>query len=419
MASIVENAEVKIYDLVVAGGGAAGFFGAIQAAEMSPGMQVLILEKSSKVLSKVKVSGGGRCNVTHHCFDPIKLSHHYPRGEKSLRNIFKIFNADDIVAWFESKGIELKVEEDGRMFPVSDDSQTIIDCFIREALRMKVKIALGEGVIAVTKNDGSFSVHSNTGKTFAARNILIATGGNPNEKSYDWICSLGHTIISPIPSLFTFNDCEKKFKDLMGVSVEAAEVKIAGSKFSQVGPVLITHWGLSGPAVIKLSAWAAEYLHKIQYEFRVLVSWIGPAKEDDVRVLLSDQKRIRGKQKVSSNPLFGIPQRLWLRLCELAEIPETKIWAELPQKNLNKLIEHIIRCPFQIKGKTTFKEEFVTCGGVDLKEIDPETMESKKVQGVYFAGEVLNIDGETGGFNFQSAWSTAYVAAKGIVTDRY
>lgn len=419
MASIVENAEVKIYDLVVAGGGAAGFFGAIQAAEMSPGMQVLILEKSSKVLSKVKVSGGGRCNVTHHCFDPIKLSHHYPRGEKSLRNIFKIFNADDIVAWFESKGIELKVEEDGRMFPVSDDSQTIIDCFIREALRMKVKIALGEGVIAVTKNDGSFSVHSNTGKTFAARNILIATGGNPNEKSYDWICSLGHTIISPIPSLFTFNDCEKKFKDLMGVSVEAAEVKIAGSKFSQVGPVLITHWGLSGPAVIKLSAWAAEYLHKIQYEFRVLVSWIGPAKEDDVRVLLSDQKRIRGKQKISSNPLFGIPQRLWFRLCELAEIPETKIWAELPQKNLNKLIEHIIRCPFQIKGKTTFKEEFVTCGGVDLKEIDPETMESKKVQGVYFAGEVLNIDGETGGFNFQSAWSTAYVAAKGIVTDRY
>lgn len=410
---------MKIYDLVVAGGGAAGFFGAIQAAEMSPGMQVLILEKSSKVLSKVKVSGGGRCNVTHHCFDPIKLSHHYPRGEKSLRNIFKIFNADDIVAWFESKGIELKVEEDGRMFPVSDDSQTIIDCFIREALRMKVKIALGEGVIAVTKNDGSFSVHSNTGKTFAARNILIATGGNPNEKSYDWICSLGHTIISPIPSLFTFNDCEKKFKDLMGVSVEAAEVKIAGSKFSQVGPVLITHWGLSGPAVIKLSAWAAEYLHKIQYEFRVLVSWIGPAKEDDVRVLLSDQKRIRGKQKISSNPLFGIPQRLWFRLCELAEIPETKIWAELPQKNLNKLIEHIIRCPFQIKGKTTFKEEFVTCGGVDLKEIDPETMESKKVQGVYFAGEVLNIDGETGGFNFQSAWSTAYVAAKGIVTDRY
>lgn len=413
---IVQNPEVKTYDLIVIGGGAAGFFGAVQAAEMNPAMQVLILEKSNKVLSKVKVSGGGRCNVTHHCFDPIKLSHHYPRGEKPLRNIFKTFGAEDTVAWFRSKGIQLKVEEDGRMFPVSDNSQTIIDCFVEEAIRMKIKITLGEGVISIIQNENRFSVHCNTGKEYFARKLLIATGGSPNAKSYDWISSLGHAVIPPIPSLFTFNDSEKKFKDLMGVAVGSAEVRIAGTKFSQAGPILITHWGLSGPAIIKLSAWASEYLHKTNYRFTALISWIGSVKEDDTRGLLSDQKKTKGKQKISTNPLFNIPQRLWLKLCALAEIPEQKIWAELPQKNLNRLLEYLIRCPFQIEGKTTFKEEFVTCGGVDLKEINTDTMESKKLPGIYFAGEVLNIDGETGGFNFQSAWSTAYLAARDIVS---
>jgi predicted Rossmann fold flavoprotein len=412
----VENPENKIYDLIVIGGGAAGFFGAIQAAEMKPGLQVLILEKSNKILSKVKVSGGGRCNVTHHCFDPVKLSRHYPRGEKSLRNVFKSFNAEHTVAWFESKGVQLKVEADGRMFPGSNNSQTIIDCFLQETIRMKIKTLLGEGVISVDSGENGFIIHTHTGKNFLSRRILIATGGNPSLQFYDWIASLGHSVISPIPSLFTFNDSEKKFKDLMGVSVETAEVRIAGTKFLQKGPVLITHWGLSGPAVIKLSAWAAEYLNQMQYKFTVLISWIGVTNEEQIRALLSEQKKTKGKQKISSNPLFAIPQRLWLRLCELADIPEEKVWAELPQKNLNRLIEFIIRCPFQIGGKTTFKEEFVTCGGVDLKEIDLETMESKKVKGIYFAGEVLNIDGETGGFNFQSAWSTAHLASKSIVS---
>jgi predicted Rossmann fold flavoprotein len=402
------------FDLIVIGGGAAGFFGAIQAAEMKPGLRVLILEKSTKLLSKVKVSGGGRCNVTHNCFDPIKLSHHYPRGEKQLRNIFKPFHAEHTVSWFKSKGVLLKAEEDGRMFPVTDNSQTVIDCFMREALRLKIKIETSEGVVAAVYEEDHFKIFTSTNKTFTSENILIAIGGHPNPQAYDWIASMGHSIVSPIPSLFTFNDSDKKFKDLMGVAVPNAEVKIAGTKFTSQGPVLITHWGLSGPAVIKLSAWAAEHLHKLNYEFTTLISWVGVIKEDDIRNFFTDHKNTKGKQKIFKNPLFQLPQRLWTRLCELSEIEEKKIWSELPQKNLNRLIEFLIRCPFQIKGKTTFKEEFVTCGGVDLKEVDLETLESKKVKGLFFSGEVLNMDGETGGFNFQAAWSTAYAAAKGI-----
>ncbi|MFZ6011034.1 MAG: NAD(P)/FAD-dependent oxidoreductase [Bacteroidota bacterium] len=402
------------YDLIVVGGGAAGFFGAIQAAEMKPEMRILILEKSNKLLAKVKVSGGGRCNVTHHCFNPIRLSHHYPRGEKPLRNIFKNFHAENLVAWFKSKGVELKTEEDGRMFPASDNSQTVIDCFMEQALRHKIKIELGAGVTGVAPGDNRFTVRCLNGTVYAGSKLLIAAGGNPNPQAYGWIADLDHNIKSPIPSLFTFNNSEKKFADLMGVSVANAEVKIAGTKYSQQGPVLITHWGLSGPAVIKLSAWAAEVLYEKKYEFTALVSWVGPVKEEEFKLELAALRTTRGRQKIMSNPLFGLPQRLWMRLCELAEIGDQKIWTELPQKNLNKLMEALIRCPFQIKGKTTFKEEFVTCGGVDLQEIDFATMESKKVKGIYFAGEVLNIDGETGGFNFQAAWSGAYVAAKAI-----
>lgn len=410
----MESNDVKIYDLIVIGGGAAGFYGAVHAAEMKPGLQVLILEKTTKVLSKVKVSGGGRCNVTHHCFDPVRLSRHYPRGEKQLQNVFKIYDASKTVAWFEAKGVRLKIEEDGRMFPLTDNSQTIVDCLMKAALAMKIKLELGEGVISVVKQENYFIVDSQTGKKFSCKNILIATGGNPNPQSYDWIASLGHKINNPIPSLFTFNDSEKKFSDLMGVAVSYAQVRIAGTKFMQEGPVLITHWGLSGPAVIKLSAWAAEYLHTIKYEFTALVSWIGNVKEEAIISQLSEHKRLKGKQKVFSNPMFSLPQRLWEKFCKLSDIDENKIWSELPLKNQNRLMEFLIRCPFRIKGKTTFKEEFVTCGGVDLKEIELAKMQSKIVKGVYFAGEVLNIDGETGGFNFQSAWSTAYVAAQAI-----
>ncbi|HEY5747546.1 MAG TPA: NAD(P)/FAD-dependent oxidoreductase [Chryseolinea sp.] len=403
------------FDLVVIGGGAAGFFGAIQAAERKPGLKVLILEKTTKLLTKVKVSGGGRCNVTHYNFNPFELARHYPRGEKALKSLFKSFQAEDTVRWFESKGVTLKAEEDGRMFPITDDSQTIIDCLMEQAHSKKIRLELGAPVLSVKKQDNIFVVETNQG-VFEADKVLIAAGGNAQAQAYQWIADLGHTIIKPIPSLFTFNESEKKFKDLMGISVPQAEVKIAGTKFVQQGPLLITHWGLSGPAIIKLSAWAAEYLNGIQYTFQALVSWIGPKKEMEFMEGLQEHKKQRGKQKVTTNPLFGLPQRLWQKLCELSEIEETKIWAEVPQKNMNKLMENLIRCPFQIKGKTTFKEEFVTCGGVDLKEIDLETLQSKLVPGLFFAGEVLHIDGETGGFNFQAAWTTAYVAARTIAS---
>lgn len=403
------------FDLITIGGGAAGFFGAILAAEKNPGFSILILEKTSKLLSKVKVSGGGRCNVTHHCFEPTPLAKHYPRGSKELKSLFRKFQASDMVSWLESKKVKLKTEEDGRMFPVTDDSQTIIDCFLREADRHQIQIQTNAEVTKVEPRDGEFIVHVGANQQLKAKKILIATGGHNNSASYGWLRQLGFKIVEPIPSLFTFNDSEKSFTDLMGVAVPDAEVKIAGTKFSQQGPVLITHWGLSGPAVIKLSAWAAEYLHQQRYTFTALVNWIG-LTEEQLRQSFTSLKQ-SGKQKIVTNPQFNLPGRLWQRLCELAEIQENKIWMELPQKNLNKLMEFLIRCPFQIKGKTTFKEEFVTCGGIDLKSIDLETMESKTQKGIYLAGEVLNIDGETGGFNFQSAWTTAWVAAQAIAKD--
>jgi predicted Rossmann fold flavoprotein len=402
-----------MFDLVVIGGGAAGFFGAIQAAEMNPNMRIIILEKSTKLLSKVRVSGGGRCNVTHHCFEPTELSRHYPRGEKPLKSLFREYQAADVVEWFKEKKVKLKAEEDGRMFPVTDSSQTIIDCFLECTEKYKIKIETGNGVNQLKQLDDHFEILCERGKLLS-KSILVAIGGHPNPQAYEFINQLGHTTIAPIPSLFTFNDSEKKFKDLMGVAVPNGLVRVTGTKLFQQGPILITHWGLSGPAIIKLSAWAAQYLHERKYEVTVLVSWIGDLSEETVRAHLSQYKSNHKKRKVLSYPLYDLPQRLWLRLCELAEIPDEKIWDELPQRNINKLMELLIRCPFKIKGKTTFKEEFVTCGGVDLNEIDLETMESKKIKGLFFAGEVLNIDGETGGFNFQSAWTTAFVVAQNI-----
>ncbi len=405
------------FDLIVIGGGAAGFFGAIIAAEKKSGLSILILEKTSKLLSKVKVSGGGRCNVTHNCFEPTPLSKHYPRGSKELKSLFRKFQAKDTVSWFESKQVQLKTEADGRMFPVTDNSQTIIDCFLKEADRLQIQIKMNSEVTNITSTKNGYTVMLGKGELFLTNKILVATGGYNNLHSYQWIARTSHPIINPIPSLFTFNDSEKKMSDLMGIAVANAQVKIVGTKFLEEGPVLITHWGLSGPAVIKLSAWAADYLHKLHYEFTVLINWTGSTSEEALRQVFSEMKSKHGKQKVFNNPMFSIPQRLWQRLCELSEIPEAKIWAELPQKNMNKLIESLIRCPFLIKGKTTFKEEFVTCGGVDLNSIDLETMESKKMKGLYFAGEVINVDGETGGFNFQSAWTTAYVAGTAIAAN--
>lgn len=402
------------YDLIIIGGGAAGFYAALQTVEKNSDARVLILEKTSKLLAKVKVSGGGRCNVTHHCFDPIQLAYHYPRGSKPLKKLFKNYQATDVVNWFAGKGVRLKTEEDGRMFPVTNSSQTIIDCFLKECQKNKIEVKANAEVVTVKPATESFSVTTHDGTEFISSKVLVATGGSPKREAYGWIEELGHTIDSPIPSLFTFNDSEKKFTDLMGVAVPNAIVKIAGTKFSQKGALLITHWGLSGPAVIKLSAWAAEYLHEINYKFTTLVSWIGEFNEEELRSGINGLAEKNKLQKVVTNPLFDLPLRLWQRLCVLAEIPDQKIWAELPQRNKNKLLEYLLRCPFHIKGKTTFKEEFVTCGGVNLNDINLERMESKKVKNLFFAGEVLNMDGETGGFNFQSAWTTAFVAACAI-----
>ena len=404
----------ETFDLIIAGGGAAGFFAAISAAEARRGLRIVILERSKKILSKVKISGGGRCNVTHNCFDVVELSRHYPRGEKVLKRIFNAYSAQQTVDWFKEKGVELKAEGDGRMFPTTDNSQTIINCFIQEAIRHQVRIEMSEGVQTIESVNHGFKV-STVSKVFIGEKVLIAVGGNPNKDFYQWIAALGHSIVSPIPSLFTFNDSEMAFADLMGVAVQQAEVRIATTKFVQVGPVLITHWGLSGPAVIRLSAWAAEYLHSVGYKFTVLVNWIGKTTEDDLRKSLFGLQTEKGKQRILSNAQFGLPQRLWARGCGMAGIDERRVWSEASKKSLNKLVEFLIRCPFHIQGKTTFKEEFVTCGGVDLGEIDTVTMESRLARGVYFAGEVLNVDGETGGFNFQAAWSTGYLAAKAIV----
>ena len=402
------------YDLIVIGGGAAGFFGAINVAAKNPSLDILIVEKTNKLLAKVRVSGGGRCNVAHDCVGPGPLSRHYPRGQKALKKLFTRFQAGDVVEWFAQRGVKLKTEGDGRMFPVTDRSGTIVNCFLSEAERLGIQIEIGLEVVSARKGLEGFALETSGHQTLVAKKILVAIGGHARPSRYEWIKGLGHGISRPIPSLFTFNDTARQFADLMGVSVPTAQVHIMGTSFREKGPVLVTHWGLSGPAVIKLSAWAAGYLFDRNYDFVVLVNWTGEAKEGDARACLVGHGQLRPKQKVAGQPLYGLPLRLWARLCKLSGIDEDKIWSGISTKQRNKLVENLVRCPFHIKGKTTFKEEFVTCGGVGLEGLDLATMESRMVKGMYFAGEVLDIDGETGGFNFQAAWTTAYVAACSI-----
>jgi predicted Rossmann fold flavoprotein len=409
----LEN-KTNNFELIVVGGGASGFFGAINAAALRPGMKILILEKTKKLLSKVKISGGGRCNVTHACESPYELTRHYPRGQKVLKRLFPVFDAQNMLGWLKAHGIETHTEKDGRIFPKSNDSQTIIDCFLNESRRLGIRIETDHQVLSIVKTDSNcFRVQTST-EAYYAEKVLITVGGHPAPSFYRLVTDLGHTVFPPIPSLFTFNDPKRGFADLMGLSVSQASVRIEGTKYSEAGPVLITHWGLSGPAVIKLSAWASEYLHEKEYRFKVLVNWTGDTTETDLRERLEDVRLKNARRKVIAFPLFSIPTRLWERLCTRAGITDEKIWAELPKKNENRLIENLIRCSFSIEGKTTFREEFVTCGGIDLNELNPDTMESKKVPNIFFAGEVLNIDGETGGFNFQSAWTTAWIAARGV-----
>jgi predicted Rossmann fold flavoprotein len=402
--------------IAIIGGGAAGFFAAITASNNNSNAEVTIIEKTSKLLAKVKISGGGRCNVTNATFENYQLIKNYPRGSKELKKAFNFFSVKDTIEWFESKGVPLKKEEDGRYFPTTDDSQTIIDCLMNECKKLKIKVLNNTAVKSIVKlSENDFSIET-TGETLVYNKIIIAVGGNPKSEFYDFLQKLGHSIIPPVPSLFTFNIPDSKYNDLQGISVNTAIVKITGLKSEQTGPILITHWGLSGPGVLKLSAWEARKLHELNYNFTIQVNWIPGNEEEPLRASLKKFKTEHPKKTISSNPLFNLPRRLWERQTEIAGISSELKWGDIPDKSINKLIEELIRSSLDVKGKTTFKEEFVTCGGVKLEEVNFETLESIICKGLYFAGEVLDIDGITGGFNFQNAWTTGYLAGKSSST---
>ena len=393
--------------IAVIGGGAAGYFAAIHAS--GPGIEVLLFEKSSKVLSKVKISGGGRCNVTHRPMEISKLVKNYPRGEKFLKRGFAHFSIEDTFSWFESRGVPLKIEDDGRVFPKSNTSQSIVDVLQQEASRLGVQLKISSGIKAIRTTDSGFDLQTDTGNVSVSK-VIVASGGHPNLTAYDFLKSLNHKIINPIPSLFTFNTPQEPIRELMGISMGDALVKLEGTKLSYRGPILITHWGISGPAVLKLSAFGADWLHEKQYTARAIIHWNAELGEQDYVVQLTSYAQIHPNRKVVSNPLFGVPTRLWEHFCTQAAIPEAQLYGQLPKKMLNKLVQCLFCYSVGIQGKTTFKEEFVTAGGLVLDEINPETLESKFHPGLYFAGEVLNMDGITGGFNFQAAWTTGYLA---------
>ena len=416
----------RAQDIVIIGGGAAGFFAAIHASEAeassndeaSPELirkaskvtgRVIILEKTTKLLSKVKVSGGGRCNVTHDCDYPNQLVKFYPRGEKTLKRSFSKFDVNDTRKWFERRGVKLKTEADGRVFPISDNSQTIIDCLMKEVEEKGIEIRTNSEVTELTPLEKGYELKLKGGDTMMAEKVIVTVGGYPKSDSYQWLRNLGLKIVEPVPSLFTFNVPDSDMKDLQGLSVEKGMVSVPGSKWKDDGPILITHWGFSAPAVIKLSAWAAIDLHSRNYRFPIHINWTRES-EEVVRSALQEMRKNHPTKQIGSNPLFDIPKRLWERLCQKAEIPETLRYADFPAKTMNRFIEILVRCPYQVDGKTTFKEEFVTAGGVDLSEVDLSTFESKKHPGLFFAGEVLNADGVTGGYNFQHAWTSGYLA---------
>ncbi len=408
---------MKSIRVIVIGGGAAGFFGAITCARYNYNAEIILLEKSDKLLSKVKISGGGRCNITHACFDNSQLVKYYPRGGKELKTCFTYFSTNQTVDWFESRGVKLKTESDNRMFPITDSSQSVVDCLIREARVLGVKIMTGFPVGGLEKKEGQWVVKLRGGENMVCDKVLIATGGSPSDDSYNWMRELGIEVIRPVPSLFTFNVPNSRLSGLQGIAIPQAEVRVEGSKLMNSGPLLLTHWGFSGPAVLKLSAWAAREIHELNYAFNIHVSFVAGHTEETLRQALQEIKSGHPKKTVFAHPFFELPRRLWERLVSIAGIEEETRWGEVANKNINKLLEELLRGVYAVKGKTTFKEEFVTCGGVDLKEVDLVSMQSKKQEGLYFAGEVLNIDAVTGGFNFQAAWTTGFLAGKSIAED--
>ena len=406
--------------LIVIGGGAAGFFCAVNAASLNPQLEVIILEKSNKLLSKVKVSGGGRCNVTHACYSIAEMIKKYPRGSAFLKKAFHHFFTNDTITWFAERGVVLKTESDGRMFPVTNSSQTIIDCLMKEANKYNVEIRMNNEVKQLAVCSGQLEDAKQFEIQFADDSILktdficIASGGYPKLIQYGWLKKSDHAVEEPVPSLFTFNMPGNSITALMGVVVENAVVKIVGTKLSESGPLLITHWGMSGPAVLKLSAWGARELAKADYAFSILVNWIPDFNENSLRDKMQQLRFELAAQKIINRNPFALPNRLWEYLLVQSGVHPDLRWADLPAKEQNKLIKNLCAQEFAVKGKTTFKEEFVTAGGIELNEIDFNTMQSKKHAGLFFAGEIMNVDGITGGYNFQNAWTTGWIAAKTI-----
>ncbi len=404
------NKQKKI---AVIGGGAAGYFAALSAKAKNPSAEVVIFEKSNKVLSKVKVSGGGRCNVTHACFDNKLLSKFYPRGENFLKKAFEQFNTKSTIEWFNMRGVELEALNDNCIFPKSNSSQTIIDCFENEARKLGVQTLIQTPITKIIQKEIGFEIVSNS-KSFFADKLIVTVGGQNKLSNFDWIAELGHEVIPPVPSLFTFNMPQNPVRELMGVVVEPASVKIESTKLLADGPLLITHWGMSGPAILKLSAWGARILEEKNYDFAILVNWLDKLKDFDVKEILNVFAKQHFDKKVATINPFSISKRLWVFLLTKSEISSETRWNNLGNKSLNRLINNLINDRYPVSGKTTFKEEFVTAGGISLHEIEVRTMESKIVPGLFFAGEFMDIDGITGGFNFQAAWTTAWIAGQNV-----
>lgn len=397
------------YDLIIIGGGAAGFFCAIQSAELNPNLNILILEKSNELLSKVRISGGGRCNVTHACFEPSEMVTYYPRGNKELLGPFHRFLSGDIIEWLSIHGIETKIEEDGRVFPASNSSETIISCFMDLCKKYQIEIKTSCRVSSITAKNERWNIIANS-ENYTSRKVLIASGSSP--ATWKILTALGHKIIHPIPSLFTFNIKHPLIEGMAGISVPNAEVKVLNQKLSENGPLLITHWGLSGPAILKLSAWGARAFHELKYLFDIQVNWVGM----DRKYILHEIQLMRkshGNKLIMNQKQFETPKRLWHKMVFTLKLDKSN-FADLTSTQIDDLVDMMCQCTFRVVGKSTFKDEFVTCGGVDTKEINFKTMESKLFPNLYFAGEVINIDAVTGGFNFQAAWTTGHLAAESI-----
>lgn len=406
--------------IVVIGGGAAGFFGAIACANVNPHAQVTLVEASRQPLAKVRISGGGRCNVTHACFEAESLVQNYPRGGKALRGAFTRFQAKDTIAWFAAHGVQLKTEADGRMFPITDSSETIVDCLMNAANAAGIELRIGTSVVAVKRQTetSGFEIVLKSGEILKCDRILLATGSSL--AGYKIAQELGHQIEPPVPSLFTFNIPDQKLRDLAGISVNPVKLRLSiNSKpqLEQTGPLLITHWGLSGPSVLKLSAWGARLLHESRYQAKLLINWLPDLQQEQVREKILAVKTEWGRRPITLHRGVDLPHRLWQYLLTRVGITTEDRWAEMSNKTLNRLIAELTQGEYLISGKGVFKEEFVTCGGINLKEINFKTMESKLVSDLYFAGEVLDIDGITGGFNFQSAWTTGYLAGQAMGTN--